>query len=170
MQRAANPAPAVSLVAGALVLGVMAGFSCGALEPNEMTARPVPPACALVTKQDVAEVFGAPVQDGQPMSLSDTSYCTFRFVGRDDRVAISVTPQVETFARHAFAAGSAGEPVRSLGRHASWNENLLLVLHGATLYASSTSSVSPEAERPSLAADRDKHIALAQRALMRLSY
>jgi hypothetical protein len=169
MQRAARPFAALPLMAG-LAAGLLAGLSCGALEPAESSTRLVPTACGLVTRQDVSEVFGAAVEEGQAMDLGETSYCTFRFVGRDDRVAISVTPQVQAFARHAFLAGKAGEPVRGLGGPASWNENLLVVLHGATLYASSASPVwsSQDASSPLPISDRDKHAALAQRALARL--
>jgi hypothetical protein len=155
------------LVAG-LLSGLLAGLSCGALEPGEMNTRPVPSACALVSKEDVSEAFGAAVEEGEPMSRSETSYCTFRFVGRDERVNVSVTPQVQSFARHAFLAGSAGERVRGLGGHASWNDDLLVVLHGATLYVSSTTPVSVNAAGSVSSSDRDKHVALAARALARL--
>jgi hypothetical protein len=58
--------------------------------------------------------------------------------------------------------------VRGLGGHASWNDDLLVVLHGATLYVSSTTPVSVNAAGSVSSSDRDKHVALAARALARL--
>jgi hypothetical protein len=165
MQRAASSVTAVPLVSG-LVAGLLAGLSCGSLEATELDVPSARPACALVTRQDVSEIFGAPVEEGQATTLSETSYCAFRFVGRDDRVVVSVTPQVQPFARHALVAGSSGEEVRGLGRRASWSENLLVVLQGSALYVSHGSSTWPA---DAALGDRDKHVELARRALLRLA-